>query len=172
MKLLHEAGREHEEFKLRLSKERDVDLAAIHVQRDIAQANSTIVGEALKHAKIDIVGGENDFFEKVVRAVGTGKSVDRMVENSRTLSDIKNTFFNGDPAHFKTQLRQWIADYGISSEDVKNLTVAALLGKLMASSKDSSVKGLLKSALAMAKESGLDDTLAADVISELTSAGK
>jgi hypothetical protein len=54
------------------------------------------VGEALKNAKIDIVGGENDFFEKIVRAVGNGKSVDRMVNNSETLSDIKNTFFNGD----------------------------------------------------------------------------
>ncbi len=164
MKLFHEAGREHEEFKLRLAKERDVDLAAIHVQKDIAQANSTIVGEALKHAHIDIVGGENDFFEKIVRAVGNGKSVDRMVENSRTLSDIKSTFFNGDPEHFKTQVRQWIKDYGISSEDVKNLTVAALLGKLMASSKDSSVKGLIKSALAMAKESGIADVPAANIV--------
>ena len=164
MKLFHEAGRVHEEFKLRLAKERDVDLAAIHVQKDIAQANSTIVGEALKHAHIDIVGGENDFFEKIVRAVGTGKSVDRMVENSRTLSDIKSTFFNGDPDHFKTQVRQWIKDFGISSEDVKNLTVAALLGKLMASSKDSSVKGLIKSALAMAKESGLAEVPAVSIV--------
>ncbi|MBK7998188.1 MAG: hypothetical protein IPK15_05515 [Verrucomicrobia bacterium] len=168
MKLLHEAGREHEEFKLRLAKERDVDLAAIHVQKDIAQANSSIVAEALKSAHIDIVGGENDFFEKVVRAVGTGKSVDRMVDNSRTLTDIKSTFFNGDADYFKTQLRQWIADFGISSEDVKNLTVAALLGKLMASSKDSSVKGLLKSALAMAKESGLANVPAAEALESRT----
>ncbi len=171
MKLFHEAGREHEEFKLRLAKERDVDLAAIHVQKDIAQANSTIVGEALKHAHIDIVGGENDFFEKIVRAVGNGKSVDRMIDNSRTLTDIKSTFFNGDPEHFKTQVRQWIKDYGISSEDVKNFTVAALLGKLMASSKDSSVKGLIKSALAMAKESGIADVPAAEVISDRSTAG-
>ncbi len=164
MKLLHEAGRVHEEFKLRLAKERDVELAAIHVQKDIAQANSIIVGEALKHAHIDIVGGENDFFEKVVRAVGTGKSVDRMVGSSRVLGDIKSTFFNGDPDHFKTQVRQWIKDFGISSEDVRNLTVAALLGKLMASSKDSLVKGLINSALAMAKESGLANVSAEEVL--------
>ncbi len=166
MKLLHEAGREHEEFKLRLAKERDVDLAAIHVQKDIAHANSQLVGEALKHSHIDIVGGENDFFEKVVRAVGNGKSVDRLVGNSRTLSDIKNTFFNGDGDFFKSQLRQWIDDFGISSADVKNLTVAALLGKLLASSKDSSVKGLLRSALAMAKNSGLADVPATEALAD------
>lgn len=166
MKLFHDAGKSHEEFKLRLTKERDVELAAIHVQKDIAQANSTIVSEALKHANIDIVGGENDFFEKIVRAVGNGKAVDRLVTNSATLSDIKNTFFNGDGDHFKSQMRQWIKDFGIKSEDVKNLTIAALLGKLMASTSDSSVQGLMQSALAMVQERGISDTPASAVVAQ------
>jgi uncharacterized membrane protein YqiK len=164
MKLLHEAGQQHEEFRLRLNKERDVELAAINVQRDVAQANASVVSEALKSAKIDIVGGENDFFEKIVRAVGNGKSVDRMVNNSETLSDIKNTFFNGDPDFFKSQLAQWVKDFGIKTEDLKNLTVAALLGKMIASSKDSGLQSLLKSAHAMAKESGLSDVMATAVL--------
>ncbi len=166
MKLFHEAGKEHEEFKLKLAKERDVELAAIHVQKDIAQANSNIVGEALKHSNIDIVGGENDFFEKIVRAVGTGKAVDRMVNNSATLTDIKTTFFNGDSEHFKTQVRQWIKDFGIKSEDVKNLTIAALLGKLLASTNDSSVQTLMNSALAMVRERGMADAPASAVVSQ------
>lgn len=164
MKLLHEAGQEHEEFKLRLNKERDVELAAIHAQKDIANANSVIVGEALKHAHIDIVGGENDFFEKVVRAVGNGKSVDRMVENSRTLSDIKNTFFNGDPERFKSQIRQWIKDFGVSSEDVRNLTLSALLGKLLSSTPEGEVKGLMHSALEMARQGGFADVPAFEAL--------
>ncbi len=155
MKLLHEAGQQHEEFRLRLAKERDVELASIHVQREIAQAHSSVVGEALKHARIDIVGGENDFFEKVVRAVGTGKAVDRTVQNSQTLSDIKETFFNGDPARFKSQLRQWISDFGIKTEDLKNLTVAALLGRLIAKTDDDALKSLLNSALSLARDQGL-----------------
>jgi uncharacterized membrane protein YqiK len=164
MKLLHDAGQQHEEFRLKLAKERDIELAAINVQRHIAEAHSGIVGEALKHSNIDIVGGENDFFEKIVRAVGTGKSVDRLLTNSSALSDIKNTFFNGDPAHFKTQLHQWVKDFGIGTEDLKNLTVAALLAKLMASTKDSSLHALLQSAQAMAQRSGLSETLASDVM--------
>ena len=164
MKLLHESGQQHEEFRLKLAKERDVELAAINIQRDIAQAHSHVVGEALKHAKIDIVGGENDFFEKVVRAVGNGKSVDRMLQNSSTLSDIKNTFFNGNPEHFKTQLRQWIADFGIASEDVKNLTISALLARLMASTSDSSVLSLMNAALHAAKDKGLSEASVASVV--------
>jgi uncharacterized membrane protein YqiK len=166
MKLLHEAGQQHEEFRLRLAKERDVELAAINIQRDVAQAHSQVVSEALKHAKIDIVGGENDFFEKIVRAVGTGKSVDRMVNNSQTISDIKNTFFNGDSDHFKTQLRQWINDFGITSEDVKNLTISALLAKLMASTSDNSMLSMLGSALNAAKSHGLADAPASSVITQ------
>jgi flotillin len=166
MKLLHAASQQHEEFRLRLAKERDVELAAIHVQKDIAQANSHVVAEALKSANIDIVGGENDFFEKVVRAVGNGKSVDRLVQNSATLSDIKETFFNGDPEHFRTKLRKLVTDFGITSEDLKNLTVAALLAKLMGSTKDSSLLAFLKSAKAMAEQTGVSETLASVILDE------
>ncbi len=164
MKLLHEAGQQHEEFRLRLNKDRDVELAAIHVQRDVAQANAQVVSEALKTAKIDIVGGENDFFEKIVRSIGTGKAVDRAVGNSATLTDIKTTFFNGDPGHFKTQLAQWVNDFGIKSEDVKNLTIAALLGKMIAGTGDGPLISALRSACDTARASGVSDMIAADVL--------
>jgi hypothetical protein len=116
------------------------------------------------------VGGENDFFDKIVRAVGNGKSVDRMVNNSETLSDIKNTFFNGDADYFKSQLAQWVKDFGIKTDDLKNLTIAALLGKMIASAKDSSLQSVLKSAHAMAKEAGLSDVMASAVLAEKVAA--
>ncbi len=166
MKLFHAAGKEHEEFKLRLAKDRDVELASVAVQKDIAQANSHVVAEALKHANIDIVGGENDFFEKIVRAVGTGKAVDRAVGASATLTDIKTTFFNGDPEHFKAQLRRWIADFGLRTEDLKNLTVAAALAKLAATPAGSAQAGVLAAALTAARNLGLADAPAATVVAQ------
>jgi hypothetical protein len=166
MKLLHEAGQQHEEFRLKLAKEKDVELTAIRIQKDIAEANAKVVAEALKSAHIDIVGGENDFFEKVVRAVGQGKSVDRFIGSSTSLTDVKNTLFNGDPDRFKGQLRQWIKDFGISTEDLKNLTISALLAKMIASTNDTSIQSLIKSAQALAKERGFSDTLATTVVPE------
>jgi uncharacterized membrane protein YqiK len=166
MKLLHDAGKQHEEFRLRLAKEKEVELAAIQAQRLVAEANSRIVGEALKSANIDIVGGANDFFEKIVRAVGYGKSLDRLVDHSATLTSVKETLFSGDAEQFKRQLRQWVRDFGVSSEDVKNLTIAALLAKLIASTGDGSVQRVLEAALARAKEHGLADTAAAALIAE------
>lgn len=164
MKLLHEASQQHEEFRLRLAKDRDVELAAIDVERDIARAHSDVVGEALKHAKIDIVGGENDFFQKIVKAVGTGKSVDRLLANSEALTDIRHTFFNGDPERFKVQLRKWVKDFGIKSEDLKNLTISALLMKLIATTDDADTQSLMESALQVVREKGMGGVHAADVV--------
>ena len=44
---------------------------------------------------------------------------------------VKETFFNGDPEYFKSQMASWIDQFGIETEDVKNLTVSALLGKMI-----------------------------------------
>ena len=133
MKLFEEAGQEHEEFKLELDKVKAVELAEIDVQRQIAEQQAIVVGEALKSANIDIVGGETQFFDRITSAITTGKVVDRTVGNSEVLEDVKETFFNGDPDYFKSQLATWISDFGIGTEDLKNLSVSALLGKLAGS---------------------------------------
>ncbi|MBK1856373.1 hypothetical protein JO972_15485 [Verrucomicrobiaceae bacterium 5K15] len=131
MKLFEEAGQDHEEFKLELEKEKAVELAEIDVQRQIAEQQAVVVGEALKSANIDIVGGETEFFDRITKAITTGKVVDRTVNNSRVLDDVKETFFNGDPEYYKEQIASWIDQYGIETEDIKNLSVGALLGNLI-----------------------------------------
>ena len=160
----NKASQDHEEFRLQLSKDRDVDLAEIQIQKDVAEAQARVVGEALKSANIDIVGGENDFFEKVVRSVTHGKSVDRLVNNSQTLTDVKNTFFNGDPEYFKSQLAGWVKDLGMSSEDVKNLTISALLTKMISKADDSGTKSLIRQAQKAVKDAGLADLVAGSVL--------
>ncbi|MDB4567032.1 hypothetical protein N9Z78_03445, partial [Akkermansiaceae bacterium] len=131
MKLFEEAGQEHEEFKLNLEKAKDVELAEIDVQRQIAEQQAIVVGEALRSANIDIVGGETEFFDRITKAITTGKVVDRTIGNSQVLDDVKETFFNGDPDYFKSQLATWIDDFGIKTEDLKNLSISALLGNLV-----------------------------------------
>ena len=135
MKLFEEAGQEHEEFKLELQKEKEIELAEIDVQRQVAEQQAIVVGEALKSAKIDIVGGETQFFDRITNAITTGKVVDRTVHNSEVLDDVKETFFNGDPEYFKSQLASWIDQFGIETEDLKNLSISAVLGKVLTQAK-------------------------------------
>ncbi len=131
MKLFHDAGKEHEEFKLQLGKDKDIEIAAIDAQTNIAEAQATIVGEALKNSTIDIVGGESTFFDQIVNSIKGGKIVDRFVNNSGVVTDIKNTFFNGDGEYFAAQLKQFAGQFGVSFEDVKDLSVAALIGRMI-----------------------------------------
>ena len=131
MKLFDGVGREHEEFKLRLNKDKDIEIAAIQAQTNIAEAQAGIVGEALKTARIDIVGGESTFFDQIVGSIKAGKAVDRFVHNSETVTDIKQTFFNGDPDYFRNKLTGFAGQFNMSFEDVKDLSVTALIAKLL-----------------------------------------
>ena len=169
MKLFHEAGQEHEEFKLELEKDRTVELAEIDVQRQIAAEQARVVGEALKSAKIDIVGGETTFFDRITNAITQGKSVDRVLNNSRTLRDVKETFFKGDPEYFKRQIAGWIDEFGISSEDMKNMSISALLTKMVAISDDDATLKQLKGLMNAADRFGMLNDPAEGVAKKLTS---
>jgi uncharacterized membrane protein YqiK len=148
MKLFDEVGREHEEYKLQLEQDLKLRMAEYDRDEHIASEQARLMGEALKSAKIDIVGGDGEFFDRIVHSITNGKSIDRMVDNSRALTDVKNTFFsgNGDSDHFKTQLKRFVDQFGMSSEDLKNLTVSAALSRMLSMAKsedDQSVIGQL-----------------------------
>lgn len=146
IELFNKASQDHEEFRLQLDKDKDVELADINIKKDIADAQARVLGEALKSANIDLVGGEQDFFNRVVSSVSQGKVVDRLVDNSQTITDVKNTFFNGDPDHLKNKLSSWIKSSGLKSEDVKNLTISALLASMISNTEDNSLRGLMRAA--------------------------
>ena len=155
MKLFDGVGKEHEEFKLRLTKEKEVELEAIDAQRQIAEAQAKMIAEALMNANIDIVGGDNKFFESIVNSITAGKQVDRLVDNSSVLSDVKETFFTGDPAQFKEQIAHYIDMFGVTSDDIKNLSVAALLGQMMGLTNDESILKNLQSMMSAATRTGI-----------------
>src|SRR5262249_5478176 len=155
----HEAGREHEEFKLQLNKEKDIELAEIKARQDIASSQALVLSEAVRNARIEIVGGETQFFDRITGAIAGGKAIDRLLENSAALRDVKNPFFNSDPEHFKHQLKDFIDRFGLSSEDLKNLTISAVLARMM-SDADDGTKSVLGTLLGQAKRMGLADTLA------------
>ena len=162
MKLFDAVGKDHEEFKLQLNKNREIEIAAINAQKGIADAQSRIVGEALKSSRIDIVGGETEFFDKIVDSIKAGKAVDRFVYNSETLTDIKNTFFDGKPEYFQEKLKAFISQFGMSFEDLKDLSIAALIGKMLRLTDSDETRSELQRMLGSVKGAGLaDKTLAA-----------
>ncbi|CAM2065532.1 PHB domain-containing protein [Sulfidibacter corallicola] len=157
MKQFDGPGRDHEEFKLRLEKDKQIELADIEARKQIAAEQAAVVREGLKAAKIEIVGGESMFFDRIMNSVAQGKGIDRLVGSSSVLTDVKNTFFNGDPEHFASNLRKFVNQFGISSEDLKNLTISALLYQMMNKTDDNATKGVLGQVLGLAEKLGLAD---------------
>ena len=159
MKELDAVGKEHEEFKLKLDKEKQVELAQIGVQKDIAEAQATVLSEALKNANIDIVGGDQSFFDKITGAITNGKRVDRLIENSEVLENFKDSFFNdfeGDTIMDK--IRNLISSSGLTSEDAKNLTITALLTKMMVETNGDTKKSALRDLLSRVQSLGLGES--------------
>lgn len=163
MKTFNEAGKEHEEFKLRLDKDLQVELAGINIQRDIADAQAEVLSEALKNAKIDIVGGEQVFFDKIVGAITQGKAMDRTVHNSEIFNEIKGQLLDPNGKPLLQQVREIFAESGIDSEDVRNLSVAVFLNRLMQNTEDPVKRGNLQQMLQLAKSSGIGNNSVQDL---------
>tara|TARA_R110002072_G_scaffold106447_2_gene232468 strand:- start:12085 stop:14151 length:2067 start_codon:yes stop_codon:yes gene_type:complete len=159
MKKLDGVGKEHEEFKLRLDKELQVDLAHINIQKDIADAQAQVIGDALKAAKIDIVGGETMFFEQIIGQITRGKGYDRLVANSTNIQEVKDAILGSDDVkgNLLEKVKEFADKYGISSEDLKNITIANLLMDLKSKSDDSEEQTLFSNLLNLAKGLGMGD---------------
>jgi len=154
MKKLNEAGKDHEEFRLTLAKEKEVELAQISIQKDIAQAQAGVLAEAFKSAKIDIVGGDNTFFDNVVRQVSAGKGLDKFISHSENATLVKENLL-GDGENIIGKVMGMVEKYNISSEDIKNMSIASLIFKLN-SVANPHERGLLDRALDMATNLGID----------------
>ncbi|MFO1063971.1 MAG: flotillin family protein [Pirellulales bacterium] len=172
MKELDGVGRDHEEFKLRLEKDKAVEIAAIEAQQTISVQQSTVLAEAMKSAKIDIVGGDGQFFEQVAAAVKGGKTIDRFMAGSQTATDIKNTFFTGSPEHFKRNLASMLDQFQLSAGNVRDLSVAALIAQLLAGGCSDGLRGQLIGLLSAAGSLNLADQSVANLLGEPKTNGK
>jgi uncharacterized membrane protein YqiK len=85
MKALDESGRGHEEFRLQLENQRAIAIESLKVKRDVVSAQAQILAEAMSKAKINIVGGDGQFFQRFISAISLGQSVDGALEQSETL---------------------------------------------------------------------------------------
>ncbi|WP_370667279.1 flotillin family protein [Streptomyces sp. IBSBF 2507] len=153
MAALDDASRGHEEYRLRLEAEKDIRLAGLDVQRQVAEAQATVLATGLENADIDIVGGDTVFFDRLMSSVALGKGVDGFVKHSETAQALAGPWLDGSSS-FTDDLTRVLGSF--STADVQNLTVSALLMKLMKSGGTDA--GQVQRLLDRAGELGLADT--------------
>ncbi|WP_255945137.1 SPFH domain-containing protein [Streptomyces odontomachi] len=153
MAALDDASRGHEEYRLRLEAEKDIRLAGLDVQRQVAEAQATVLATGLENADINIVGGESVFFDRLVSSIALGSGVDGFIEHSKTAQVLAKPWLDGT-RNIADDLGRVLGS--MSTADVQNLTVSALLMRLM--QHDPADAGRLQQLLDKAGELGLADT--------------
>ncbi|MEV8410969.1 flotillin family protein, partial [Streptomyces niveus] len=159
MAALDEASRGHEEYRLRLEADKEVRLAGLETQRQVAEAQAAVLATGLESADINIVGGDTVFFDRLVSSISFGKGLDGFMKHSDTAQALAGPWLDGS-ASFTDDLAKMLGS--VSTADVRNLTVSALLTKLMTSGGGSGPgaaarSGQLGELLDKAKQLGLAD---------------
>ncbi|WP_407840615.1 flotillin family protein [Streptomyces sp. DSM 116496] len=149
MAALDEASRGHEEYRLRLDAEKEIRLAGLDMQRQVAEAQATVLATGLESADISIIGGESAFFDRIVGAMSMGRAMDGFMDNSQTARTLAEPWLDGSGS-FTGDLTKVLGS--VSTSDVQNLTVSALLMKLMPAG-----SGQVDELIAKARQLGLAD---------------
>lgn len=158
MKKLDAVGKEHEEFKILVRKDLDIALAQINIQKDIATAQAEVLGTALQNANIDIVGGETMFFQNIVNQISNAKGFDRLINESEHATDIKQALLGDgtDKGNLMERIKSMAEKYNVSTNDLKNLTISAILLKMQHQSSQDD-KPFIENLMNMANSFGLSN---------------
>jgi uncharacterized membrane protein YqiK len=154
MKLFDPETRAHEEFRIRLEKHIEVQLEQIGASKQIAHDQAKVLAEAMSSAKINIVGGDGQFFDQFIKAVSLGQSLDGVVHNSDTTHKLMSDYLDGGRS-LPDDIQSILSRPNLNSETIKNLSVSAALTQIM-SKLDDGQKPKVASLLSRAKELGLE----------------
>ncbi|MGP0174814.1 hypothetical protein ACSVIJ_23445 [Pseudomonas sp. NCHU5208] len=95
---LSDAARAHEEFRMQLEKSFEEAMAAIDANKDIAKDQAEVLAAAMAKAKIEIVGGEGDFFNSFAKSLSVGKAIEGVVGKSPVVQDVISRLLAGKAA--------------------------------------------------------------------------
>ncbi len=85
---MSDKARDHEEFRMTLETAFNEALASIEAGKEIAKENAEVLATALQKAHIDIVGGEEHFFDNFAKSLSIGKAVDGLASKSGTIATL------------------------------------------------------------------------------------
>jgi uncharacterized membrane protein YqiK len=155
MKALDEASRDHEEYRLRLEKDKEIDLAQITARREIAEEQAKVLAEAMGTAKINIVGGDGAFFERFIKAVSLGYAADGTIDSSERLQGLFQEYLDGTKS-LPADVKEVLSRPAVDADAVSKLTVSAVLAKLMLGTDDQDLREKLNALAEKARELGIE----------------
>ncbi|WP_313919089.1 hypothetical protein [Tahibacter sp.] len=140
MQAMSPETRAHEEQRMQLDNTHAQRLKSIEANQSIAREQAEVLSKALGAAKIEIVGGDGEYFERFMRSLSIGKGIDGTVDKSELLSQAFADHKSGK-RDLIADARELIAALG-GAEAVRDLSIAGLMQKLTASGRLSDVETL------------------------------
>jgi uncharacterized membrane protein YqiK len=153
MQALDGVGREHEEFRLQLDTKKQIAIEELDARIKIAEKQAEVLARAFDQAHISIVGGDGQFFDRFVKAVTVGQSLDGAVSHSQALQQLLGDHLSGD-ANIIQDLKGVLS--GMDASSVRDLTLSAVLGKLLTGA-DPTSRPKIQALIDQARELGIDD---------------
>ncbi len=160
MKAMSGETREHEEFRMQLEKSHAETMKGLDAQQAIARQQAEVLGTALGNAKIDIVGGQGDYFDRFVGALSIGKGIDGVIAKSKTLQVGLKDHLNGE-RDMVSDVRDLIGALGNSSSELQQLSLAHLVSRIAREgtpAQKSALDTLMKGLPQMMKDGALKET--------------
>ncbi len=91
---MSQEAREFEELRMRLELAFQEVMATIGANKEIAKEQAEVLAAALQKAKIEIVGGEGDYFTNFAKALSIGNAVNGMAAKSPMIQQALNRLIN------------------------------------------------------------------------------
>ena len=121
-----DAGRDHEEFRLRLDTDREVALAGVEARADVARSAASALGQAMSNADLRIVSDEG-IVERILSAAGHGQAIDGFLENGSYSRQLLRPYLDGE-SNLVQDVSSGIA--GVGAAGIRDLTVAEFVARL------------------------------------------
>ena len=81
-------SRSHEEFRMALETGLKQALASIEAGRQVSKENAEVLGEALRGANIELIGGDGGVFDALTKGVSLGKAMEGLAQHSPILQQL------------------------------------------------------------------------------------
>ncbi|WP_125720476.1 SPFH domain-containing protein [Pseudoalteromonas rubra] len=122
-------ARDYEGFTLQLNQQKELTLAQLAANKEIAAHQAQVLAKALSDADINFMGGDGQFFNQFMNAITVGKSIDGLVNESQTMQTVFKDHLNGE-RNLMDDLKGVLAGANASSETLKNINMSKFFQQL------------------------------------------
>lgn len=161
VKAMTDAGREHEEFRLGLQANVDVQKTAISAKAEVAKAAATALGDSLSNADVKIVSDQS-IVDRILSAAGHGQAIDGFLDSSAGGSTLLEPYLKNG-GNLVADVAAGVGAVGAAG--IRDLTLAAFVNRLGDRFGDAAGSaGLLQSLREAIDSNGLGSVRVGDVI--------